>query len=138
MTMDALTKDSILEIERIHSAWIELEVTGEARNLLDFCAQDIELRPPDSPPVRGRDAVLAYLTRGIAKIHSIEISDRHLRGSNESVSLTAKFKTSFSLVGEPTSREAEGSHKWELQKRAGLWLVVVVSWSTLAKKHVRA
>ena len=137
MTMDALTKDSILEIERIHSAWIELEVTGEARDLLDFCAQDIELRPPDSPPVRGRDAVLAYLTRGIAKIHSIEISDRHLRGSNESVSLTAKFKTTFSLVGEPTSREAGGKPQMGTAE-ASRWLVVVVSWSTLAKKHVRA
>jgi hypothetical protein len=39
--MDRLTKDTAQAIERIHSAWIDLEVAGEARNLLAFCAEDI-------------------------------------------------------------------------------------------------
>src|SRR5271168_4660249 len=59
--MDHLTKDTIQTIERLHSAWIELEVAGEAQGLLAYCAEDIELRPPDGPSVYGRDAVLAYL-----------------------------------------------------------------------------
>jgi ketosteroid isomerase-like protein len=136
--MDRLPKDTIQAIERIHSAWIDLEVAGEARSLLAFCAEDIELRPPEGPSVHGRNAVLAYLTQGTAQIHSIEISDRHLRGSSESVFLTASYKTTFSLAGDPASREAAGSHIWELRKQADRWLVVLVSWSAPATKDTPA
>jgi hypothetical protein len=74
--MDHLTKDTIQTIERLHSTWIDLEVAGKAHGLLAFCAQDIELRPPDGPSVYGRDAVLAHLVEGTAQIHSIEIPHR--------------------------------------------------------------
>jgi hypothetical protein len=93
--MDHLTEDTIQTIERIHSAWIDLEVAGKARSLLAFCAEDIELRPPDGPSLHGLNAVLAHFAEGTAQIHSIEISDRQLRGSSESVSLTANYKTTF-------------------------------------------
>jgi ketosteroid isomerase-like protein len=136
--MDRLTKDTIQTIERIHSAWIDLEVAGEARSLLAFCAEDIELRPPDGPSVHGRNAVLAHLAKGTAQIHSIEISDRHLRGSSDSVSLTANYKTTFSLAGDPAPREATGSHTWELRKQAGRWRIVLVSWSASATKEIPA
>src|ERR1700761_5577364 len=74
--MDHLPKDTIQTIERLRSTWIDLEVAGKAHGLLAFCAEDIELRPPDGPSVYGRDAVLAHLVEGTAQIHSIEISDR--------------------------------------------------------------
>ncbi|MGF7182900.1 YybH family protein [Tunturiibacter psychrotolerans] len=130
--MDHLTDETIQTIERLHSAWMELEVAGEAQGLLACCAEDIELRPPDGPSVYGRDAVLAYLEEGTAQIHSIEISDRRLCGSNESVSLTANYRTTFSLAGDPSPRQAAGSHRWELRKQVGLWLVLLVSWSSSA------
>jgi ketosteroid isomerase-like protein len=129
--MDHLTKDTIQTIERLHSAWIDLEVAGQAQGLLACCAEDIELRPPDGPSVYVRDAVLAHLVEGTAQIHSIEISDRHLCGSIESVSLTANYRTTFSLAGDPAPRQA-GSHRWELRKQAGRWLVFLVSWSSSA------
>jgi hypothetical protein len=62
-------------------------------------------------------------SKGTAQIHSIEISDRRLCGSNERVSLTANYRTTFSLAGDPAPRQAAGSHRWELRKQAGLWLV---------------
>lgn len=130
--MDHLTKDTIRTIERLHSKWIDLEVAGEAYGLLGCCAEDIELRPPDGPSVHGRDAVLAHLAEGIARIHSIEISDRRLFGSSESVSLTANYRTKFSVAGDPAPREQTGSHRWELRKQAGQWLVFLVSWSSSA------
>jgi ketosteroid isomerase-like protein len=130
--MDHLTEDTIQTIERIHSTWIDLEVAGKARSLLAFCAEDIELRPPDGPSVYGRDAVLAHLVEGTAQIHSIEISDRYLCGSSESVSLTANYRTTFSLAGDPAPRQEAGSHRWELRKQAGRWLVFLVSWSSPA------
>jgi ketosteroid isomerase-like protein len=130
--MDHLTKDAIQTIERLHSAWIELEVAGEAQGLLAFCAEDIELRPPDGPWVHGRDAVLAYLVDGTTQIHSIEISDRRLCGSNERVSLTANYRTTFSQAGDPAPRQETGSHRWELRKQSGRWLVFLMSWSSCA------
>jgi ketosteroid isomerase-like protein len=130
--MGRLTEDAIQAIERIHSAWIALEVAGDAPGLLAFCAEDIELRPPDGPPILGRDAVLAQLARGIARIHSIEVSDRQLRGSSHDVSLTANYKTTFSLGEDTAPRLITGSHRWELRKQGGQWLIVLVSWSPSA------
>jgi hypothetical protein len=79
--------------------------SGEPQGLLACCAEDIEVRPPDGPSVYGRDAVLAYLVEGTAQIHSIEISHRRLCGSNESVSLTANYRTTFSLAGDPAPKQ---------------------------------
>jgi hypothetical protein len=45
-----LTEDSISQIELIHSTWIQMEAAGTDRQLLDFCGDDIEIWPPDSPP----------------------------------------------------------------------------------------
>ncbi len=88
--MDDLTEDAVREIERIHSSWIEFEVAGEDRRMLALCADDIEFWPPDAQPVLGRTAVLAQLVRGTTRIHGIEISDRRIRGSDETAYLTAK------------------------------------------------
>jgi ketosteroid isomerase-like protein len=127
--MDHLTEDAVREIEGIHSSWIELEVAGEGRRLLALCADDIEFWPPDAQPVFGRMAVLAHLERGPIRIHGIEISDRRIRGSDEIAYLTASYKTTFSSPEDSTPRQALGSHLWILQKRAGVWLVTLVSWS---------
>jgi ketosteroid isomerase-like protein len=126
--MDLLTED-VREIEHIHSSWIEFEVAGEDSRLLALCADDIEFWPPDAQPLVGRAAVLAQLERGTTRIHGIEISDRHIRGSGEIAYLTASYKTTFSSAGNSTPRQALGSHLWILMKRAGSWLVTLVSWS---------
>ncbi len=52
--MDELTKDSVREIEQIHSTWIGFEVAGEGHSLMALCADDIELWPPDAQPLLGR------------------------------------------------------------------------------------
>ena len=128
--MDDLTEDAVREIERIHSSWIEFEVAGEDRRMLALCADDIEFWPPDAQPVLGRTAVLAQLVRGTTRIHGIEISERRIRGSDEIAYLTARYKTTFSTAEDSTPRQALGSHLWILQKRAGSWLVTLVSWSS--------
>jgi len=73
--------------------------------------------------------VLAQLGRGSKRIQAIEISNRRIRGSDEIAYLTASYKTVFSSVEYSTARLAVGSHLWILQKRAGSWLVALVSWS---------
>jgi ketosteroid isomerase-like protein len=127
--MDKLTEDAIRQIEQIHSKWIEFEVVGEDQRLLELCADDIELWPPDACPVLGRAAVSARLTHGGTRIHNIEIFDRRIRGSNEIAYLTASYKTTFSSTEDFTPTQALGSHLWILQKRSGAWLVTLVSWS---------
>ena len=127
--MGDLTEDAVREIERIHSSWIEFEVAGEDRRMLALCADDIEFWPPDAEPVLGRTAVLAQLVRGTTRIHGIEISDRRIRGSDEIAYLTARYKTTFSTAEDSSPRQALGSHLWILQKRAGSWLVTLVTWS---------
>src|SRR5713226_5263077 len=134
--MDELTKDAVRELEQIHSTWIEFEVAGEEHSLMALCADDIELWPPDAQPLLGRAAVSAQMARGTTRIHSIEISDRRIRGSNEIAYLTASYRTSFSSAEDSTLRHVLGSHLWILRKRAGTWVVTLVSWSLWGRAAV--
>ena len=127
--MNELPKDAIREIEGIHSSWIEYEVAGDDPSLMALCADDIELRPPDAQPLLGRAAVSARMARGTTRIHSIKITDRCIRGSDDIAYLTANYRTTFSSAEDSTPRQALGSHLWILRKRAGTWVVTLVSWS---------
>ena len=127
--MDKLTVDAVREIEQIHSSWIEFEVAGEDHSLMALCADDIELWPPDAQPLLGRAAVSAQMARRTTRIHSIEISDRRIRGSNGIAYLTASYRTTFSSAENSTPRQALGSHLWILRKRTATWVVTLVSWS---------
>jgi ketosteroid isomerase-like protein len=127
--MDELTEADVRKIEQIHSSWIEFEVAGENHSLMALCADDIELWPPDAQPLRGREAVSAQMAPGTTRIHCIEIFDRRIRGSDEIAYLTASYKTTFSSAEDSTPKQALGSHLWILRKRAGTWVVGLVSWS---------
>ena len=127
--MNEFTKDDLREIEQIHSNWIEYEVAGDIHSLIALCADDIELWPPDARPLLGRAAVSAQMARGMKKIHSIEITDRRIQGSNEIAYLTASYRTAFSSAEDSTCRQALGSHLWMMQKRTGTWVITLVSWS---------
>jgi len=131
--MSELTTDALREIEQIHSSWIEFEVAGEGHSLMALCADDIELWPPDAQPLRGRAAVSALIAHGTIRIHSIEITNRRIQGSNEIACLTASYKTTFSSAEDSTPRQALGSHLWILRKRASTWVVALVSWSLWAQ-----
>ena len=127
--MNGLSEDAVREIEHIHSRWIELEIAGENHSLMALCADDIELWPPDAQPVLGRAAVSAWIIRGATRIHSIEITERRIRGLKEIAYLTANYKTTFSLREDSTPKQSLGSHLWILRKQAAAWVVALVSWS---------
>src|SRR6266481_220437 len=106
-SMDELTEADVRKIEQIHLNWIEFEVTGEDDSLLALCADDIELWPPNAQPLLGRAAVSAQMAHGTTRIHSIEITDRRIRGSNEIAYLTQATKPRFPrrmtpLLGKPS------------------------------------
>jgi ketosteroid isomerase-like protein len=127
--MSGLPEEAVREIEQIHSKWLEFETAGEVHSLMALCAQDIELWPPDARPLIGREAVSALMGRGTARIHSIEISERRIRGSREVAYLTANYKTEFSLSENSSPTWSSGSHLWILQRQAGAWVIALVSWS---------
>lgn len=127
--MSGLPEDAVRAIEQIHSRWIKFEAAGENRSLMAFCTDDIELWPPDAQPLSGRAAVSEWMAQRTTRIHSIEISKRRIRGSNEIAYLTANYKTIFSSREDPTPRQSIGSHLWILRKQAGRWVVILVSWS---------
>lgn len=127
--MNALPEDAVQKIEQIHSRWIKFEAAGEVHSLMALCADDIELWPPDAQPLLGRAAVSAWMALGTTRIHSIEISERRIRGSSEIAYLTANYKTWFSLTGDSTPRKLRGSHLWILRRQAGRWFVALVAWS---------
>jgi ketosteroid isomerase-like protein len=127
--MDELTEADRLKIEQIHSSWINFEVAGQDHNLMALCADDIELWPPDAQPLLGRAAVSAQLALGTTIIHCVEIINRRIRGSNEVAYLTADYRATFSSAEDSAPRQALGSHLWILRKRAGTWMVTLVSWS---------
>jgi len=106
--MNELTEDAVREIEQIHSNWIEYEVAGEDHRLMALCADDIELWPPNAQPLHGCAAVSAQMAHGTKKIHSIEITDRRVRGSNEIGYLTANCKTAFSSAQDSIPRQTIG------------------------------
>ncbi|PYX15675.1 MAG: hypothetical protein DMG84_10600 [Acidobacteria bacterium] len=93
--MDELTEADVWKIEQSHSNWIEFEVAAEDAGLLALCADDIELWPPNAQPLLGRTAVSAQMAHGTTRIHSIEVTDRRIRGSNEIAYLTAATKLCF-------------------------------------------
>jgi len=101
-----------------------------------LCADDLELWPPDARPLLGRAAVSAQMAPGTKRIHCIEIIDRRIRGSNAVAYLTASYKTTFSSAEDSTPKQALGSHLWILRKRAGTWVVTLVSWSLWGRAAV--
>jgi ketosteroid isomerase-like protein len=127
--MNPFPEDAVQEIEQIHSRWIEFEAAGEVHSLMALCADDIELWPPDAQSLLGRAAVSVWMALGTTRIHSIEITERRIRGSSEIAYLTANYKTTFSLKEDSTLRQSLGSHLWILRKQAGTWVVTLVSWS---------
>jgi ketosteroid isomerase-like protein len=127
--MSAPPEHALREIEHIHSKWLEFEIAGDVRSLMALCADDIELWPPDAPPLIGREAVSASMARGTARIHDIEISERRIRDSNEIAYLTANYKTTFSLDQNAAQTRSSGSHLWILRRQAGRWVVTLVNWS---------
>lgn len=127
--MDQLTEDAIRDIEQIHSSWINFELAGEGQRVMAFCADDIELWPPNARPVLGRAAVSAHLAQGTTRIHGVEIADCLIRGSDEIAYLTANYKTTFSTAEDSTATQVSGSHLWILRKRLDKWVVALVSWS---------
>lgn len=122
-----LTQESIAQIERIHSDWIQMEAAGENRRLRDLCADEIEFWPSDGPPTAGRKAILAQISSGSERVESIAIGDCSIRGSNDIAYLTASYKTKLFSPQNGTSREILGSHLWILKNYGGTWQIILVA-----------
>ena len=126
--MEELTAESVQEIGLLHSAWIDCELRGKHDQQLEFCADDIELWPPDAAPVRGKSTVRQYLNAS-EELVNVEISDRQIHGSCSLAYLTASFRTTFFTADYAGPKHTIGNHLWILRRSAQGWRIILVSWS---------
>jgi ketosteroid isomerase-like protein len=118
----------VAEIERVHSKWLKCELAQDWSGLLALCSDEIELWPPNSAVVNGREGVSAYLLHGKTRIDKIEVSERRVWAADGLAILTAHFHTTFRLASDENLRTVAGTHLWVLRKLDGKWLVALVVW----------
>lgn len=124
----ALTKEDIEAIKQINETWLEAEINGQIEALLELCAPDVTLIPPDSPVVTGKESVRKWLEDNQVEIKEIRISDLRIEGGGSMAYKTANFETGF-ILEEGESGQAGGTHVWILNKVDGDWRVRAVTWS---------
>lgn len=77
-----LSEADELSIRRLHDAWLQAELRGDAEAVLDLCTQDIAWVPPSGPPTFGRDAGRDLLLASVVRLLSIQITDFELDGAD--------------------------------------------------------
>jgi ketosteroid isomerase-like protein len=133
--MAELSEREVREINELHDNWIAKELEGHSCQLLDLCADEIQWIPPDSPPLRGKDAIAKYLASTKVVLQRVDVDDVFVGGSNTTAYLTSNYHTRFLPEGVSETQEATGTHLWVLRKQAGEWRVIVVTWSSWSQFH---
>jgi ketosteroid isomerase-like protein len=117
-----------LSIRRLHDAWIEAEIRGDAEAVLSLCADDIEWVPPNGPSVFGRDAGRDLLLAPDARTVSIRVTDLVVDGAEGRATKACRFETVFEVTATRLRGVVRGSHSWTLEQGRQGWRVVSVSW----------
>ena len=118
-------------IKDLHNRWIGEELAGNRSKLVDFCTDDIQLIPPDAPPVVGKEAVGKYLVASTVQPKAINISNLSIGGNGSFAYLTSSYRTQFLTEGHAGMHEATGNHLWILHKAdSGDWRIAVLTWSS--------
>lgn len=55
------TADAVQQIATVREEYVEAENAGDVEGILATCAEDVVFIPPESPPVRGKDAAREFL-----------------------------------------------------------------------------
>lgn len=125
-----LTQRDVREIKDLHDAWIAKELAGHSSQLLDLCAEEIQLIPPDMRPLCGKEAIARYLEDDKVALQQVDVDDVFVSGSDTTAYLTSNYRTRYLAAGASEIHEATGTHLWVLRKQDGKWRVVVVTWSS--------
>jgi hypothetical protein len=128
MEWTVLNEADALSIRRIHDAWVEAELRGDAEGVLNLCASDVEWLPPDAPPAVGRDAGRDLLRPSGVRLLSIQITDYVLDGADGRAIKVCRYETIFEWTATRIRGVARGIHTWKLEREARGWRVASVSW----------
>lgn len=117
------------EILRIHDEWIRLEESGNEKEVLRFCSQDVVWLVPGLGVLRGIEGVRSFLNeQPDATIVSIDAFDVEVEVSGKLAVKRANFCTRF--VDDGAEKSAKGTHIWTLRKdrKTEQWRVTSLTW----------
>jgi uncharacterized protein (TIGR02246 family) len=123
-----LSEADQLSIRRLHDAWLEAELRGDAEAVLDLCTQDVEWVPPSGPPTFGREAGRDLLLASVVRLLSIQIMDFVLDGADGRAIKVCRYETAFELMKTRVRGVTRGTHTWKLEQQVHGWRVASVSW----------
>jgi uncharacterized protein (TIGR02246 family) len=135
MGTEAGTKLSVEDlgaIEALHEQWVANERAGNAKAVLDLCDEDVLWLPPGGRPMRGKQAILHWLSSPAAPIQELRLSNLEIAGDGRVAWKTCEFVTTWQPPNAHPPITERGSHLWVLHKTdAGHWRVVVATWTLL-------
>jgi ketosteroid isomerase-like protein len=115
-------------IRTVHDTWLHAERTGDIDAILALCSPHIEWRPPEGPPIHGRDAGRKLLTVRDRTLEDLTATDVEVEFRGETAVKTARFESRYAVDGEP-ARIVTGHHRWTLrQDDSDEWRVTSVAW----------
>jgi ketosteroid isomerase-like protein len=115
-------------IRTIHDAWISAERSGDIEAILALCSPHIEWRPPEGPPIHGRDAGRKLLLDRDRTLEDLEATDVEVEFRGETAVKTATFASRYVVDGEPPV-VVRGHHRWTLRQDGNdRWRVTSVAW----------
>lgn len=128
--MSGLANQDITAIKDLHDRWIANELAGEVSTLVDLCMEDVQLIPPDAPPIVGKDAIAKHLAATDASIEKIEITNLSIQGDGSVAYLISNYRTELA-TSNSSVHELRGTHMWILGRiEHSRWLIAVMTWNS--------
>jgi uncharacterized protein (TIGR02246 family) len=125
-----LAEEDVRAIEALHARWVADERAGNAKAVLDLCDEDVVWLPPGGRPMRGRQAILQWLSGPPVHIHDLRLSNLDIAGDGRVAWKTCEFVTTYQPHGASLPTVDRGSHLWVLHKTEDdVWRVVVATWT---------
>jgi uncharacterized protein (TIGR02246 family) len=127
-----LSPEDVRAIEAVHRKWMAEELSGNARAVIDLCAEHVVWLPPGGRPLRGRQTILRWLSGPPVPILSLDLSNVEIRGDGRVAYKTAEYVTTSQPPGSRGTVTDRGAHLWVLEKGDdGAWLIVVATWTMM-------
>lgn len=125
-----LADEDVRAIRAVHERWLSDEKAGNARAVLDLCADDVVWMPPNGRPLKGRQTILKWLSGPPVEIHDLRIANIVVEGEGRVAWKTCDFVTTYQPAGDRLPSIDRGSHLWVLRKGDdGAWRVAVATWT---------
>ena len=119
-------------IDQLERRWLTCELEGRPADVLELCSDDVVWLPPGCPPIRGKDAVRAWLATSRDHILDITLTRVSVHGDGSGAHKIANFRTRYVPAGSVDVVTIEGWHLWVLRRDAQTsWLVHAVAWSLM-------